>query len=189
MCWVTIDRGLRLADKRSFPAPRMKWLQIRDEIYRDIYEQFWDPELKCFVQFKGSKALDAAALLMPLVKFIGPSDPRWRSTLAAINRHLVEDSLVYRYNIMEGADTGFPGREGTFSACSFWNVECLAREGDLKLARFYFDKTLSYANHLGLFPEEIGINGDLLGNFPQAFTHLGLISAAYLLDRKLDEAR
>ena len=189
MCWVAIDRGLRLADKRSFPAPRAKWQQIRDEIYRDIYEQFWDPELKCFVQFKGSKALDASALLMPLVKFIGPNDPRWRSTLAAINRHLVEDSLVYRYNIMEGAATGFPGREGTFSACSFWNVECLAREGDLKLARFYFEKTLSYANHLGLYSEEIGENGELLGNFPQAFTHLGLISAAYLLDRKLDEAR
>jgi len=188
MCWVAIDRDLRLAEKRSFPAPRAKWQQIRDEIYRDIYEQFWNPRLKTFVQFKGAKALDASALLMPLVKFIGPSDPRWQSTLAAINRNLVEDSLVYRYNIMEGADTGFPGREGTFSACSFWNVECLARAGDLTLARFYFEKTLGYANHVGLYSEEIGLNGDLLGNFPQAFTHLGLISAAYLLDRNLNAA-
>lgn len=187
MCWVALDRGLRLADKRSFPAPRAKWLQVRDDIYRDVYERFWDPQLKSFVQGRSTRALDASALLMPLVKFIGPSDPRWESTLAAINRHLVEDSLVYRYNILEGANTGFPGREGTFTACSFWNVECLARSGDLKLARFYFEKTLGYANHLGLFSEEIGLNGDLLGNFPQAFTHLGLISAACLLDRKLNQ--
>ncbi len=188
MCWVAVDRGLRLADKRSFPAPRARWQQVRDEIYRDIYEEFWDPGLKTFVQYRGAKTVDASALLMPLVKFIGPNDPRWRRTLAAINQHLLEDSLVYRYNVLEGADSGFPGREGTFTACSFWNVECLARAGDLKLARFYFEKTLSYANHLGLFSEEIGPNGEQLGNFPQAFTHLGLISAACLLDRRLDQA-
>ncbi len=187
MCWVALDRGIRLAVKRSFPAPLGKWIQIRDEIYRDVYQEFWDTELKCFVQYKGAKTVDASALLMPLVKFIGPNDPRWRATLKVINDNLLEDSLVYRYNIMKGADTGFPGREGTFSACSFWNVECLARAGDVKLARFYFEKTLGYANHLGLFSEEIGLNGEQLGNFPQAFTHLGLISAAYYLDRKLDQ--
>jgi GH15 family glucan-1,4-alpha-glucosidase len=186
MCWVAIDRGIRLAQKRSFPAPLSKWLQIRDEIYRQVYTRFWDPKLKSFVQYKGAKTVDAAALLMPLVKFIGPNDPRWRSTLEQINRHLSEDSLIYRYTIMQGADTGFPGREGTFSMCSFWNVECLARAGDLKLARFYFEKTLSYANHVGLHAEEIGLNGQQLGNFPQAFTHLGLISAAYYLDRALN---
>ncbi len=103
-----------------------------------------------------------------------------------IQERLVEDSLVYRYNILEGADTGFPGREGTFSACSFWNVECIARSGDVKLARFYFEKTLGYASNLGLYSEELGLNGAQLGNFPQAFTHLGLISAAYYLDRVLD---
>jgi len=139
------------------------------------------------VQYKGSKAVDAATLLMPLVKFTSPNDPRWCSTLRVINEQLTEDSLVYRYNIMEGADTGVPGREGTFSVCSFWNVECLARGGDTKLARFYFEKTLGYANHLGLFSEEIAQNGEQLGNFPQAFTHLGLISAAYDLDRRLDQ--
>jgi GH15 family glucan-1,4-alpha-glucosidase len=187
MCWVAIDRGLRLAEKRSFPAPWNKWRQIRDQIYREVYEQFWDPELKCFVQYKGAKAVDASALLMPLVKFIGPSDPRWLSTLKVINEQLVEDSLVYRYNVMKGAFTGFPGREGTFSMCSFWNVECLARSGDLKLARFYFEKALGYANHLGLYAEEIGVKGEQLGNFPQAFTHLGLISAAYYLNKKLGE--
>ncbi|HTL15866.1 MAG TPA: glycoside hydrolase family 15 protein, partial [Patescibacteria group bacterium] len=154
MCWVAIDRGVRLAQKRSFPAPLPRWIGIRDEIYRDIYQTFWDPQLKTFVQYKGSKAVDASALLMPLVKFIGPGDPRWRSTLAFINRNLVEDSLIYRYNIMQGAATGFPGGEGTFSMCSFWNVECLARAGDLKLARFHFEKTLGYANHLGLYSEE-----------------------------------
>jgi len=189
MCWVAIDRGLRLAERRSFPAPRARWLQVRDEIYRDVYDEFWDAELESFVQYKGAKTVDASALLMPLVKFIGPNDPRWRCTLDNINKNLIEDSLVYRYNVLKGANTGFPGSEGTFTVCSFWNVECLARSGDLKLARFHFEKTLSYANHLGLYSEEIGPNGAQLGNFPQAFTHLGLISAAYFLDRKLDEAK
>lgn len=186
MCWVAVDRGIRLAQKRSFPAPLSRWMQIRDEIYRDVYENFWDRELQSFVQYKGSKAVDASALLMPLVKFIGPSDPRWCSTLKTINENLVEDSLVYRYNIMKGADTGFRGGEGTFAMCSFWNVECLARAGDVKLARFHFEKTLGYANHLGLYAEELGLDGRQLGNFPQAFTHLGLISAAHYLDRKLE---
>jgi GH15 family glucan-1,4-alpha-glucosidase len=185
MCWVAVDRGIRLAQKRSFPAPLARWIEVRDSIYCDVYETFWDRELQSFVQYKGSKAVDAAALLMPLVKFIGPNDPRWRSTLKCINENLVEDSLVYRYNVMKGADTGFPGGEGTFSMCSFWNVECLARAGDLKQARFHFEKTLGYANHLGLFSEELGLNGSQLGNFPQAFTHLALISAAHYLDQKL----
>ena len=188
MCWVAIDRGIRLAQKRSFPAPLDQWVKIRDEIYRDVYETFWNSKLRTFVQFKGSKAVDAAALLMPLVKFIGPNDPRWRSTLRTINEKLVIDSLVYRYKIMEGADTGVPGGEGTFSMCSFWNVECLAREGDLKLARFLFEKSLGYSNHLGLYSEELGLAGQQLGNFPQAFTHLGLISAAHFLDEKLSES-
>jgi GH15 family glucan-1,4-alpha-glucosidase len=185
MCWVALDRGLRLAQKRSFPAPLEKWLRIRDAIYRDVYEEFWNEELKTFVQYKGARTVDASALLMPLVKFIGPSDPRWLSTLKVINDELVEDSLVYRYSILKGAETGLPGGEGTFSMCSFWNVECLARSGDLKQARFYFEKALGYANHLGLYSEEIGLSGEQLGNFPQAFTHLGLISAAYCLDRTL----
>ena len=187
MCWVAIDRGIRLAEKRSFPAPLQHWVQIRDQIYRDVYETFWDSELQTFVQYRGSKTVDASALLMPLVKFIGANDPRWRSTLRTINEKLVTDSLVYRYKIMEGAATGLPGGEGTFSMCSFWNVECIARNGDLKLARFLFEKNLGYANHLGLYSEELGLAGQQLGNFPQAFTHLGLISAAYFLDLKLSQ--
>ena len=189
MCWVAIDRGIRLATKRTFPAPLDRWHRVRDEIYRDVYQNFWDPELGTFVQYRGSKAVDAAALLMPLVKFIAPNDPRWISTLRVINERLLEDSLVYRYNVMEGAEDGLPGREGTFSMCSFWNVECLARAGDVKQARFYFEKALGYANHVGLYAEEIGLRGEQLGNYPQAFTHLSLISAAHYLDRKLDEKR
>ena len=189
MCWVAVDRGIRLAQKRSFPAPLATWMRVRDEIYRDIYDEFWDGELKSFVQYKGAKTVDGSALLMPLVHFIGPNDPRWRSTLDVINRNLVEDSLVYRYSILRGAKTGFPGREGTFSMCSFWNVECLARAGDLQQARLYLEKTFGYANHLGLYSEELGLSGEHLGNFPQAFTHLGLISAAYFLNRRLEEGR
>jgi len=187
MCWVAIDRGLRLAAKRSFPAKWDHWTRTRDEIYTNIYERFWDPGLEAFVQFEGSDAVDASALLMPIVKIIAPNDPRWRSTLRVINEQLTDDALVYRYNVLRGASDGLPGGEGTFSACSFWNVEALAASGELKQARLYFEKVLGYANHVGLFAEEIGLKGEQLGNFPQAFTHLGLISAARHLDRALDE--
>ena len=131
-----------------------------------------------------STALDAACLLMPLVRFISPTDPRWLRTLDAVGRHLVDDSLVFRYSSEAGED-GLQGREGTFTMCSFWYVECLARAGDLAQARFLFEKMLGYANHLGLYAEELGPAGEHLGNFPQAFTHLALISAAHYLDRAL----
>lgn len=188
MCWVALDRALRLAQKRSFPAPWDRWLATRDQIYSNIYEDFWDAELATFVQFHGSKAVDASALLLPLVDFIGPHDPRWRSTLRVINERLVEDVLVYRYDVLKGAQDGLPGREGTFSMCSFWNAECLARAGDVRLARFHFEKALAYANHVGLFAEEIGLQGEHLGNFPQAFTHLALISAAHCLDQATEKS-
>ena len=185
MCWVAIDRALRLAQKRSFPAPLERWQKIRDEIHHDIFANFWNPRRKAFAQFKGSDSVDAATLLMPLVKFIGPTDPRWVSTLHAIEEDLVSDSLVFRYKIGDKPLDGLSGTEGTFSACSFWYVECLSRMGDLDQARFYFEKALGYANHLGLYSEEIGPRGQHTGNFPQAFTHLALISAAYDLDRRL----
>ena len=121
---------------------------------------------------------------MPLVKFISPTDPRWLSTLDAIGRELVSDSLVYRYNAAASPD-GLEGEEGTFSICSFWYVEAPARAGRLDEARIAFEKMLTYANHLGLYSEEIGPTGEALGNFPQAFTHLSLISAAINLDRQL----
>jgi GH15 family glucan-1,4-alpha-glucosidase len=185
MCWVAVDRAIRLAQKRSFPAPLEHWHRVRDTIYRDVYDNFWDAKRKAFVQHKGSINVDAACLLMPLVKFIGPTDPRWLSTMKAIENSLVEDSLVYRYNLCDSASDGLTGEEGTFSMCSFWYVECLSRAGDLEQARFFFEKALGYANHLGLYSEELGPRGEHLGNFPQAFTHLALISSAYNLDQKL----
>lgn len=187
MCWVAIDRGIRLSFKRSFPAPLDRWQAVRNEIYRHIMKEFWSPEREAFVQAKGSQRLDAACLLMPLVKFISPTDPRWLSTLKAIEQDLVSDSLVYRY-LSEGKRKEDPsGQEGTFSMCSFWYVECLSRAGDHLKARFYFEKMLGYANHVGLYAEELGPCSEHLGNYPQAFTHLALISAAYDLNRRLEQ--
>ncbi|HKQ37366.1 MAG TPA: glycoside hydrolase family 15 protein, partial [Verrucomicrobiae bacterium] len=188
MCWVAVDRGIRLARKRSFPAPLGEWINVRDAIYHDVFKNFWNADLNAFVQHKGSSTLDAACLLMPLVKFISPTDPRWLSTLRAVNRVLVEDSLVHRYRIGAATPDGLPGTEGTFCMCTFWLAECLARGGDVQQGRFIFEKMLGYANHLGLYAEELGAEGEHLGNFPQAFTHLGLISAAYALDRELQNA-
>ena len=162
-------------------------MQVRDAIYDDIFTNFWDAKQETFVQHNGSTTVDAACLLMPLVKFISPTDPRWLSTLNAIDRVLVEDSLVHRYRIGEATPDGFAGAEGTFSMCTFWFAECLARGGDVQKARFIFEKMLGYANHVGLYAEQLGPQGEHSGNFPQAFTHLGLISAAYALDRRLAE--
>jgi GH15 family glucan-1,4-alpha-glucosidase len=189
MCWVAIDRGYRLAQKRSLPAPLEAWRHVRDAIYHDIFETFWDDDIGAFVQYEGSKNLDASCLLMPLVRFISPTDPRWLSTFRAVERHLVEDSLVYRYRVDRSAPDGLPGDEGTFTMCSFWYVECLSRAGDVDKARFYFEKMLGYANHLGLYAEELGRCGEHLGNFPQAFTHLALISAAFDIDRRISRDR
>src|SRR5918998_932298 len=189
MCWVAIDRGLRLADKRSFPAERDKWLRVRDEIYEEIMEKGWSPEREAFVQSYGDDTLDASNLIMPLVFFLSPSDPRMLKTLDAINRPpkdggLVSNSLVYRYDVQKSAD-GLTGEEGTFSLCTFWLVEALTRAGRPDESRPIFEHMLGYANHLGLYAEEIGHHGEALGNFPQAFTHLTLISAAHNLDRAL----
>ena len=188
MCWVAFDRAIRLASKRSFPAPMARWYEARDTIYRDVFTRFWDPTRRAFVQHAGATTLDAAALLMPLVRFVSPTDPRWISTLRAIEDELVSDSLVYRYRLSDRFSDGLTGDEGTFSMCSFWYVECLSRMGDLPKARLFFEKMLGYANHLGLYGEELGPQAQHLGNFPQAFTHLALISAAFDLDRRLSAA-
>jgi GH15 family glucan-1,4-alpha-glucosidase len=188
LCWVAIDRGIRMAVKRSFPAPLARWREARDAIYREVHEEFWDPRLEAFVGVKGTSRLDAACLIMPLVRFISANDPRWLSTLRAIEGRLVEDSLVYRYEIEGPEADGLEGAEGSFSICSFWYIECLSRSGDLQKARFLFEKMLGYASHVGLFAEEIGPTGEHLGNYPQAFTHMALISAAYDLDRRLSRA-
>lgn len=184
MSWVAVERAIRIARQRGLPGDLVKWLRARDEIYRQIMERGWNEERGAFVQYCGSDVLDASVLLMPLTKFVSPTDPRWLSTLHAIGDELVSDSLVYRYNVAASPD-GVEGEEGTFSICTFWYVEALARAGRLGEARLAFEKMLTYANHLGLYSEEIGPTGEALGNFPQAFTHLALISAAVNLDRQL----
>jgi GH15 family glucan-1,4-alpha-glucosidase len=189
MCWLAIDRAMKIAHQRSYPANLVKWLRTRNEIYQSVYHDFWDPKFKSFVQYRGAKTLDASCLLLPMVKFISPTDPRWMSTLDAIKKDLVEDSLVYRYLPEKAAPDGLTGREGTFSACSFWYVECLARANDLRQARYIFEKALGYANHLGLYAEQLGPCGEHLGNFPQALTHIALISAAWNLDERLSEEK
>jgi GH15 family glucan-1,4-alpha-glucosidase len=185
MCWVAVDRAIRLAMKRSLPAPIERWARTRDEIHASVYEEFWDERQRCFVQYPGATSVDAAALIMPLVRFISPTDPRWLSTLDAITRRLARDSLVFRYDARESTFDALEEAEGSFTMCSFWYIEAIARSGDLAQARFLFEKMLSYANHLGLYAEELGSRGEHLGNYPQAFTHLSLISAAYYLDREL----
>jgi GH15 family glucan-1,4-alpha-glucosidase len=184
MCWVAIDRAVRLARKRSLPAPLVVWTRERDRIAQDIWEHFRHPEHGYFVQTKGGRDLDAALLMMPLVRFVSATDPVWLSTLDAIGEQLADGALVYRYR---NAD-GLKGGEGAFTTCSFWYVECLARAGRIDQAHLMMEHALGYANHLGLFSEELGPLGDHLGNFPQALTHLAFISAAYFLDRKLSDS-
>jgi GH15 family glucan-1,4-alpha-glucosidase len=185
-CWVALDRGLRLARKRSFPTELLPWLTERNRIYRAIMEEGWDEKTGAFTQYFGTDAVDASALMMPLVLFVSPKDPRIISTINRIRKELSADSLVHRYRIGEAAEDGLPGHEGSFTICSFWLVEAMSRAGMLEEAQLLFEKLLSYANHLGLFSEEISTKGEMLGNFPQALTHLGLISAAYNLNRLLD---
>jgi GH15 family glucan-1,4-alpha-glucosidase len=196
MCWVALDRGVRLADKRSFPADRERWLKERDAIYEEIFLRGWSDKRQAFVQSYGSNALDASTLIMPLVFFMSPSDPRMLKTLDAMCKPgssggLMADSLVYRYDVRE-TDDGLAGSEGTFNICTFWLVEAMTRAARvqpwrLDEARLLFEKMLGFANHLGLYAEETGSCGDALGNFPQAFTHLGLISAAFNLNRALGD--
>jgi GH15 family glucan-1,4-alpha-glucosidase len=184
-CWVALDRGVRLAGKHSLPIGGDKWRAVRDQIYNTIMTKGWHEEKGAFTQFFGSDALDASLLMMPLMRFVSPTDPRIVSTIDRIRTELAADSLVRRYDIGKAARDGLPGTEGFFSVCSFWLVEAMARAGYVEEAQLLFEKLLSYANHVGLFSEEISSKGELLGNFPQALTHLGLISAAFSLDRLL----
>ena len=194
MNWVALDRGIRLAEKRALPADRAKWLRERDRIYEEVMSKGWNEKRKSFTQFYGSDDLDASLLIMPLVFFMAPTDPRMLSTIDAILKSprdggLVTDSLVRRYPPQPRID-GLPGEEGTFNMCSFWLVEALTRASladpeKLARARLLFERVLGYANHLGLYAEQTGPQGEALGNFPQAFTHLALISAAFNLDRML----
>jgi GH15 family glucan-1,4-alpha-glucosidase len=185
MEWVAFDRAIRLATEFGRPADLDRWRTERDAIYRWIMTKGWNDDLKAFVQYEGSDVLDASLLLMPLVGFMYPADEKWQSTLSAMDRVLVSDSLVYRYDPKASPD-GLRGSEGTFSLCTFHYVDALARSGRLDDARMTLEKMLTYANHVGLYAEEIGLSGEQLGNFPQAFTHLALINAAINLDYQLD---
>jgi len=194
MCWVAFDRGLRLADRRSFPAPRDKWLKVRDDIYEEIMSKGYCKEKETFVMYYGSDLLDASLLIMPLVFFIAPNDPRMLNLIRAVEKSpqeggLLSNSLVFRYHTEMGSD-GLTGSEGTFNICTFWLIEAMTRAGKtdpsmMCKARLIFEEMLTYANHLGLYGEETGSAGQTIGNFPQAFTHLSLISAAFNLDKAM----
>ena len=183
--WVALDRAIKLATRRGRPGNVARWVIERDHVYNQIMQRGWNPKVGAFTQHYSTEVLDSSLLMMPLMGFVAPSDPMWLSTLKAMDRELVSDSLVYRYNPGASPD-GLAGDEGTFSLCTFWYVDALARSGRLDDARLVFEKMRTYANHLGLYSEEIGSTGDQLGNFPQAFSHLSLISAAINLDYQLD---
>jgi GH15 family glucan-1,4-alpha-glucosidase len=187
MSWVAMDRMVRMAHDLGFPTDLGRLVTERDRIYRQVVERAWNAERGAYVQHYDTDVLDASVLLMPFVGFASPTDPMWQSTLRAVDKELVSDSLVYRYDPSASPD-GLRGHEGTFSICTFWYVDALARSGRLEEARFVFEKMLTYANDLGLFSEEIGPTGEQLGNFPQAFSHLALINAALDLDHELDHA-
>ncbi|MGI9116347.1 MAG: glycoside hydrolase family 15 protein [Gaiellales bacterium] len=189
MSWIAFDRALRIAQTRGFPCPRIAWRETRDAIFEQIMQRGYSKDRQAFVQVLDGDVLDASTLMMVMGHFVAPNDPLMVSTINAIREELVTDSLVYRYNPALAASDGLSGEEGTFSICSFWWVEALARSGNLEEARLAFEKMHTYANHLGLYSEEIGPSGEALGNFPQAFTHLSLISAALYLDRALEGDR
>ena len=182
MCWVALDRALRIARRRRLTAPRAEWRAARDAIRADVDEHFWNSSHEAFVGTRAGDTIDAACLVMPLVGFIPPSDPRWRSTMRVVEARLVRDGLVRRYE-MAGMDTDAGSAEApTFTICSFWYVECLARAGEWERARLTMKRLLERANHLGLYAEDLGVEGEQLGNFPQGLTHSALIGAALALD-------
>jgi GH15 family glucan-1,4-alpha-glucosidase len=185
MCWVALDRAIRMAGNRGRPGDVPRWASTRDAISQQVMSKCWNPSRRAFAQHPGTEVLDASNLVMPLVGFVAPKDPMWLSTLDAMNEELVTDSLVYRYNPSASPD-GLQGAEGTFSLCSFFYVDALVRAGRLDEAQYAFEKMLTYANHLGLYSEEIDPSGRQVGNFPQAFTHLALVHAALDLDAALN---
>lgn len=186
MSWLAIDRAIKIAIQGPYPLPT-KWTSVKNQIYESIFKEFWDPKIKAFVAYKGCHHVDASALIMPLRQFISPIDPLWLSTLKRIEIHLLQGSKIYRYPPEEAQAFGLKEtHEGSFTMCSFWYVECLARKGDVEKAKEHFERLLSYSNHLGLYSEEINSKGELTGNFPQAFSHFALIMAANELSKLLN---
>jgi pentatricopeptide repeat protein len=184
MSWTAFDRAIRLAAARGRPGAVDRWTRERDAIYNQVMTRGWSEKRQAFVQHYDDVVLDSSVLRMSTVGMISPRDPMWASTLRAMDSELVTDSLVYRYDPSATPD-GLRGSEGTFSLCTFTYVDALARAGRVDEARLVFEKMLTYANHLGLYSEEIALTGEQIGNFPQAFTHLALIDAALTLDREL----
>jgi GH15 family glucan-1,4-alpha-glucosidase len=189
MSWVAFDRALRLAHSHRWPAPVERWKRIRARISREIMSQGWSEQQRSFVQYYGSDAIDASSLLMIPTRFISPADPRILRTIERVQRELESDALVYRYQPQTAADDGLQSSEGAFTPCSFWLAEALARAGRVEEARLLLEKMFTYANHVGLYAEEIGVGGEALGNFPQAFTHLSLIIACTRLDQVLNHQK
>jgi GH15 family glucan-1,4-alpha-glucosidase len=189
MSWVAFDRALRLTRHRGLPAPMADWMQKSAEVYEQIMHAGWSDKVNSFVQYYGSDAIDASSLLMVLTNFTGPTDPRMLATINRIEKELTSDSLVHRYNPKKAAADGLGSDEGTFTACSFWLAESLARAGRLDQARLILEKIMTYSNHVGLYAEEIGLTGEALGNFPQAFTHLSLITACFNIDQMFNRSR
>ncbi|MER6220750.1 glycoside hydrolase family 15 protein [Streptomyces sp. 900105755] len=188
MSWVAFDRALRLAESKGWPSAADRWKAERDTVYEQVMARGWSEDRQAFVQHYGSEVLDSSLLRMATVGFLTPGDPMWSTTLDAMEDELVSDSLVYRYN-PDASPDGLRGSEGTFSLCTFMYVDALARAGRTDRARLVFEKMMGYANHLGLYSEEIDPTGRQLGNFPQAFTHLALIDSALTLDQALDSRR
>jgi GH15 family glucan-1,4-alpha-glucosidase len=190
LCWTALDRAVKLAPRLGEHARTAEWETARDEIREAILTSGWSEAKQAYTQSFGSDELDAAQLLMPLVGFLPANEPRMRSTIEAIARELTQDGLVLRYLNEDGPNAdGLAGEEGTFVICSFWLVSCLAQAGELERAEALFDQLAGYANDVGLLAEEIEVaSRELLGNFPQAFSHIGLITAAYELDRARQRA-
>ena len=187
MSWVAFDRAGRIARDRGWPAPIGDWHNVSTEIYRQIMTRGWNEQKQSFVQYYGSDAVDASSLLLMITNFTGSREPRMLATINRIQQELTSGALVHRYNPQNAANDGLGSHEGTFSACSFWLVENLARANRLEEARLMLEKLLSYSNHVGLYAEEISQTGEALGNYPQAFTHLALITACTHLDQALNE--
>jgi alpha,alpha-trehalase len=185
LCWTALDRAVRLAPQLGEHAKLEEWTAARDEIRAAVLERGWSERKQAFAQSFDSDELDAAQLLMPILGFLDADDPRMRSTIDAIAGELTEDGLVLRYRNHEGLNAdGLEGEEGTFVICSFWLVSALALMGEVERAEELFDQLVSCANDVGLIAEEIDAeNDELLGNFPQAFSHIGLITAANHLDQ------
>jgi alpha,alpha-trehalase len=191
LCWTALDRAVKLGPQLGKYAKVEEWEAARDEIRAAVLERGWSEKRQAFAQSFDSDELDAAQLLMPILGFLPATDERMRSTIEAIASELTEDGLVLRYRNEGGLNAdGLTGEEGTFVICSFWLVSCLAKAGELERAEALFDQLAGYANDLGLLAEEIDTaNGEQLGNFPQAFSHIGLITAAWELDRAREARR